>query len=54
MSQPATDRLPGLPTAPSVFRENAVILAGATSGIGRAMAQQLAAAGVWLALAAAS
>ena len=34
------------------FRDNVVILTGASTGIGEAMAQQLAAQGAWLALAA--
>ncbi len=36
----------------SIFREQAVILTGATAGIGRAMALQLADQGAWLAVAA--
>lgn len=38
----------------SPFRSNVVILTGASSGIGRALARQLAAQGAWLALAARS
>jgi short-subunit dehydrogenase len=39
-----------MPAAP--FRENVVVLTGASAGIGREMARQLAAQGAWLALAA--
>ncbi len=36
----------------SVFRENVVVITGASRGVGRAMARQLAEQGAWLALAA--
>lgn len=41
-------------SAPAPFRGRAVVLTGASSGIGRAMARQLAEQGAWLALAARS
>jgi short-subunit dehydrogenase len=39
---------------PDIFHENAIILTGASSGIGRELAKLLAAQGAWLALAARS